>query len=74
MLNPEILNLPKENGRHNLKGHQLAANTIRNAVAAFSLQIYSNPCLFWLVRPAFVLLAAEMIARDSLDADRGCFD
>lgn len=74
MLNPEILNLPKENGRHNLKGHQLAANTIRNAVSAFSLQIYSNPCLFWLVRPAFVLLAVEVLAAGSDEVNQGDFN
>lgn len=71
MLNPEILNLPQDGGRHKLKGHQLAANTIRNAVAAFSLQIYSNPCLFWLVRPAFVLLAVEAICDRGEEVKQG---
>lgn len=73
MLNAEILNLPQEvdEGRHRLKGHQLCANTIRNAVAAFSLQIYSNPCLFWLVRSAFVLLAVDEVGGAAAATDRG---
>lgn len=64
---PEIANLKTDVDSGQLKGHRLSANTIRNSVPAFSLQIYSNPCLYWLVRPAFVILAAKnTIANASL--------
>lgn len=56
----EILNLQIDDTAK-LKGFALSANTIRNSVPAFSLQIYSNPCLYWLATPAFTLLAAKTL-------------
>lgn len=44
-------------GQPTLKAHQLAAGTLQYSVPVLSLQIHCNPCMFWLVRPAFVLLA-----------------
>lgn len=51
--NVETINVTK------LKGHNLSTNTLRNSVPAFSLQIYCNPCLRWLIQPAFVLLVVK---------------
>lgn len=60
LIKPEILNLQIEDG-NKLKGHKLSMNTIRNSVPAFTLQLYSNPCLYWLARPAFTILAALVL-------------
>lgn len=62
---PEIFNLQIDDATK-LKGYTLSANTIRNSVPAFSLQIYSNPCLYWLAKPAFTLLAARMLKHNSV--------
>lgn len=62
-------------GTPTLKAHQLAAGTLRNAVPVLSLQIHCNPCMFWLVRPAFVVLSVRVLTegtsafKDDVDAD-----
>lgn len=62
---PEILNLQVDDATK-LKGHKLSPNTIRNSVPAFSLQCYSNPCLYWLTKPAFTILAAKVLANTAI--------
>ena len=62
---PEIVNLNVEKpGSPKLKGHSLSPNTIRNSVPSFSLQLYSNPCMFWLAQPAIILLAAKYLDKN----------
>lgn len=39
-----------------LKGHNLSPHTMRNSLPSFLLQIYLNPGLYWLHRPAFCVL------------------
>ncbi|ALC47997.1 Dhap-at [Drosophila busckii] len=41
-----------------LKAHALSPATMAVAVPMLALQLYINPCLFWLARPAYLLLAA----------------
>ncbi|XP_023175909.2 dihydroxyacetone phosphate acyltransferase [Drosophila hydei] len=41
-----------------LKAHALCPQTMAVAVPMLALQLYINPCLFWLARPAYLLLAA----------------
>lgn len=54
-----------------LRAHQLAVGTLRNAVPVLTLQIYANPCMFWLAPPAFVLLAVRtLVAEHAALADR----
>ncbi|KAH8304912.1 hypothetical protein KR018_004646, partial [Drosophila ironensis] len=41
-----------------LKAHALSPQTMAVAVPMLALQLYVNPCMFWLARPAYLLLAA----------------
>ncbi|XP_034489168.1 dihydroxyacetone phosphate acyltransferase [Drosophila innubila] len=41
-----------------LKAHALCPKTMAVAVPMMALQLYVNPCMFWLARPAYLLLAA----------------
>lgn len=43
-----------------LKGHNLLPHTMRNSLPSFLLQIYSNPCLYWLHQPAFYVLLQRL--------------
>lgn len=43
-----------------LKGHSLSANTLKRCFPSFVLQIYANPCLYWLHQPAFYVLVRRM--------------
>lgn len=43
-----------------LKGHNLAAHTMRYSFPSILLQIYCNPCLYWLHRPAFFVLLQKI--------------
>lgn len=43
-----------------LKGHNLAAHTMHKSLPYFMLQIYANPCLFWLHQPAFYVLLQRL--------------
>lgn len=58
LMKPVIANVQTINPTK-LKGHNLSTNTLRNSVPAFSLQIYCNPCMRWLIQPAFVLLVVK---------------
>ncbi|XP_068156087.1 dihydroxyacetone phosphate acyltransferase [Drosophila tropicalis] len=40
-----------------LKAHALSPQTMAVAVPMLALQLYINPCMFWLARPAYLLLA-----------------
>ncbi|XP_017131626.1 dihydroxyacetone phosphate acyltransferase [Drosophila elegans] len=41
-----------------MKAHALCPQTMAVAVPMLALQLYINPCMFWLARPAYLLLAA----------------
>ncbi|XP_060646596.1 dihydroxyacetone phosphate acyltransferase [Drosophila nasuta] len=41
-----------------LKAHALSPETMAVAVPMLALQLYVNPCMFWMARPAYLLLAA----------------
>lgn len=43
-----------------LKGHALVASTMQRCLPSILLQIYANPCLYWLHRPAFYVLVKRM--------------
>lgn len=50
-----------------LKGHTISTHTMRNCLPFFLLQIYSNPCLYWLHQPAFcILLQRLQLPQDEL--------
>ncbi|XP_055850821.1 dihydroxyacetone phosphate acyltransferase [Episyrphus balteatus] len=57
-----------------LKGHMLTQNTMTIAVPALHIQLYINPCMFWLAKPSFVVLAAMKLNakgyRNILPADQ----
>ncbi|KAM8704500.1 hypothetical protein ACLKA7_009017 [Drosophila subpalustris] len=52
-----------------LKAHALCPKTMAVAVPMLALQLYVNPCMFWLARPAYLLLAAlkEQRRQQNLD-------
>ncbi|XP_075145378.1 dihydroxyacetone phosphate acyltransferase [Haematobia irritans] len=47
-----------------LKAHALAPQTMAVAVPSMSLQLYINPCLFWLARPGYLIMAAMRLQKD----------
>lgn len=47
-----------------MKAHPLQPLTMAIAVPSLSLQLYINPCLFWLARPAYLLVAALKLQRE----------
>lgn len=47
-----------------LKGHNLSPHTMRNAIPATLLQIYANPCLYWLHQPAFYILSTRIASSE----------
>lgn len=53
-----------------LKAHALCPQTMAVAVPMLALQLYINPCMFWLARPAYLLLAAlkEQRRQQQLDS------
>lgn len=65
LMRPMIYNLHAIGGGR-LKGYKLASDTVRCAVPMFSLQLYCNPCMHWLVIPAFVILAAKVLCDTNL--------
>lgn len=67
LMKPVIANVQTINVTK-LKGHNLSTNTLRNSVPAFSLQIYCNPCLRWLIQPAFVLLVVKSMKEKRLSS------
>lgn len=66
LMRPMIYNLHAIGGGR-LKGYKLATDTVRCAVPMFSLQLYCNPCMHWLVIPAFVILAAKVLCDTDLN-------
>lgn len=53
-----------------LRGHNLSPHTMRNSLPSFLLQIYANPCLFWLHQPAFyVLLQRLRTSKDDMQRE-----
>ncbi|XP_058446346.1 dihydroxyacetone phosphate acyltransferase [Malaya genurostris] len=48
--------------KRKLKGHNLSDVVMRLSVPIFTLQLYSNPCLHWLVEPALVLLTIKNLS------------
>lgn len=50
-----------------LKGHALLASTMQRSLPSILLQIYANPCLFWLHQPAFYVLTQRLnVAKDDV--------
>ncbi|XP_031637359.1 dihydroxyacetone phosphate acyltransferase [Contarinia nasturtii] len=47
----------------NLKGHSLSPHTMQNTLPSFLLQIYANPCMYWLHQPAFYVLVRRLGGR-----------
>lgn len=47
-----------------LKGYALLPQTMAIALPSLSLQLYINPCLFWLARPAYLIMAALQIQQE----------
>lgn len=43
-----------------LKGHNLSSRTIQCSIPLILLQIYVNPCMYWLHLPAFYVLANRL--------------
>lgn len=48
-----------------LKGHSLAEETMNVSVPVFSLQLYNNPTMYWLSRPAILILAATSLSKET---------
>ncbi|XP_023296585.2 dihydroxyacetone phosphate acyltransferase [Lucilia cuprina] len=47
-----------------LKAHSLSPRTMAVAVPSLTLQLYINPCLFWLARPGYVIIAALQLEKE----------
>lgn len=47
-----------------MKAHPLQPLTMSIAIPSLSLQLYVNPCLYWLARPAYLLLAALKLQKE----------
>lgn len=51
------INMPDGKKITGFKGHQLSTTTMYNTLPILLLQLYTNPCLYWLHVPAFYILA-----------------
>ncbi|KAG4074295.1 hypothetical protein HA402_008704 [Bradysia odoriphaga] len=69
LMKPVIANVQTINPTK-LKAHNLSTNTLRNSVPAFSLQIYCNPCMRWLIQPAFVLLVVRSMNEQRFSSEQ----
>ena len=47
-----------------LKAHCLSPRTMAIAVPSMTLQLYINPCLFWLARPGYLIMAALQLEKE----------
>uniref|UniRef100_A0A1A9WFM3 Dihydroxyacetone phosphate acyltransferase n=1 Tax=Glossina brevipalpis TaxID=37001 RepID=A0A1A9WFM3_9MUSC len=47
-----------------LKAYALLPQTMAIALPSLSLQLYTNPCLFWLARPGYLIMAALQIQEE----------
>lgn len=56
--------LAQEIDTQRLKAHSLLPQIMAVAVPTLALQLYINPCLFWLARPAYLILAALQLQAD----------
>lgn len=57
----------KQTDPSKLKGHALLSHTMYKCLPSILLQIYSNPCLYWLHQPAFYVLTQRLnIAKDDV--------
>lgn len=56
--------LAQEIDNKRLKAHALLPQTMAIAVPTLALQLYINPCCFWLARPAFLIIAALDLSKD----------
>ncbi|XP_059218682.1 dihydroxyacetone phosphate acyltransferase isoform X1 [Stomoxys calcitrans] len=53
-----------------LKAHALTPQTMAVAVPSMALQLYINPCLFWLARPGYLIMAAMQLQKDQETSKR----
>lgn len=56
--------LAQEIDTRRLKAHALLPQIMAIAVPTLALQLYINPCMFWLARPAYLILAALQLHED----------
>ncbi|XP_018803717.1 PREDICTED: dihydroxyacetone phosphate acyltransferase [Bactrocera latifrons] len=56
--------LAQEIDTKRLKAHALLPQIMAVAVPTLALQLYINPCMFWLARPAYLILAALQLQAD----------
>lgn len=56
--------LAQEIDTRRLKAHALLSQIMAVAVPTLALQLYINPCMFWLARPAYLILAALQLQAD----------
>lgn len=47
-----------------LKAHCLSPRTMAIAIPSMALQLYINPCLFWLARPGYLIMAALHLEKE----------
>lgn len=47
-----------------LKGHNISANVMKISIPSFTFQLYINPCLHWIVEPAFIILASKKLVEE----------
>ncbi|XP_004536940.1 dihydroxyacetone phosphate acyltransferase [Ceratitis capitata] len=62
--------LAQEIDSKRLKAHVLLPQAMAVAVPALALQLYINPCMFWLARPAYLIIAALQL-REEQQTQRG---
>lgn len=57
--------LAQEIDLKHLKAHTLSPRTMAVAVPSMTLQLYINPCLFWLARPGYLIVAALQLQKEN---------
>lgn len=63
-INVSMESLSREIDTRKMKAHSLQPLTMAIAMPSVSLQLYINPCLFWLVRPAYLIFAALKLQKE----------
>lgn len=58
------IQLAQEIDMNRLKAHALSPRTMAVAVPSMTLQLYINPCLFWLARPAYLIMASLQLQQE----------
>ncbi|XP_036323315.1 dihydroxyacetone phosphate acyltransferase [Rhagoletis pomonella] len=56
--------LAQEIDTKRLKAHAILPQIMAVAVPALTLQLYINPCMFWLARPSYLILAALQLRKE----------